>query len=256
MPDEICELVANYAWPSQAFWRYFELKALRVVRVQRPILEIGCGDGRFSALLFDEIDEAIDINPKAVARAQARGTYRRVRCADAREPTETKGSFATVFANCVMEHIPGITGVLRGCYDALAPEGTLVITVPLSDMNQHLLFRSEVYSRWRQLQLAHWNLFAAAEWRELLENAGFREIEFKPYLGAEACQFWDRVDVIGCLGWGRFTLAGAIGVLCRPLRRSHAWQALVRSIACWLSKHFPTNDDLSLPCAMLIRARK
>ena len=253
MPDEICELVANYAWPSQAFWRYFELKALRAVRVQRPILEIGCGDGKFSALLFDEIDEAMDINPRALARAGAHGVYRRLRCADARAPQATRGSFATVYANCVMEHVPGIEGVLRGCYDALAAEGQLVVTVPLSEMNQHLLFRCGVYSRWRQHQLAHCNLFAAGQWRELLQDAGFREIEFRPYLGAGACRFWDRVDVIGCLGWGRFTLATAVGVLSRPLRRSRAGRAWARSIAHWLSTHF--DDDLSRPCATLIVAR-
>lgn len=256
MPDEIGELVANYAWPSQAFWRYFELKALRGLRMQKPVLEIGCGDGKFSSLLFDEIEEGIDINPKAVARAQAHGLYRKVRCADARELPATRGSFATVYANCVMEHIPGIAAVLRGCYDVLAPDGQLVMTVPLSEMNQHLLLRSGVYSRWRQHQLAHCNLFAVEQWRELLQAAGFRETEFRPYFGAAACRFWDRVDVIGCLGRGRFTLASAVGVLRRPLRRSRAWRALVRSVARWFSKHFAANDDLSQPCATLILARK
>lgn len=224
--------------------------------MQKPVLEIGCGDGKFSSLLFDQIEEGIDINPKAVARAQAQGLYRTVHCADAREPTRTRGNFATVYANCVMEHIPGIPAVLRGCYDALAAEGQLVITVPLLEMNQHLLIRCEVYSRWRQHQLAHCNLFAAEQWRAMLQNCGFREIEFRPYLGAAACRFWDGVDVIGCLGLGRFTLAGALGVLCRRLRRSRASQALVRSIARWLSSKFAANDDLSLPCATLIVACK
>jgi SAM-dependent methyltransferase len=252
----MCELAANYAWPSEAFWRYFELKALRGLRLQKPILEIGCGDGRFSALLFDQIEEALDINPKAVERARACGLYRQVRCADARKSTAARGNFATVYANCVMEHIPGIEAVLSGCYNALAPEGQLVMTVPLPEMNRHLLFGSKVYSRWRQQQLAHCNLFAAERWRELLQNAGFREIEFRPYLGAAACRFWDQVDVIGCLGWRRFTVASALSVLSRPLRRSHAKRDLVRIVARWLAKHFGLNDALSLPCATLIVARK
>lgn len=256
MPDEIGELVANYAWPSQAFWRYFELKALRGLRMPKPVLEIGCGDGKFSSLLFDEIEEGIDINPKAVARAQAQGLYHRVRCADARELPAARGKFATVYANCVMEHIPGIAAVLGGCYEALVPKGQLVMTVPLAQMNQHLLLGSEVYGRWRQHQLAHCNLFAVEQWRELLQAAGFHETEFRPYFGAAACRFWDRVDVIGCLGWGRFTLASAASLLCRPLRRSRAWRALVRSIARWLTKHFAVNADLSLPCATLILAYK
>lgn len=222
----------------------------------RPILEIGCGDGKFSSLIFDEIEEAIDINPKAVARAQAQGIYRRVRCADAHDPNGSKGTFATVYANCVMEHIPGIEAVLRGCYDALAPEGQLVITVPLSEMNRHLLLRSGVYSRWRQRQLAHCNLFTRERWLELLQSAGFRSIELRPYLGADACRFWDRVDVLGCLGWRRFTLANAVSVLSRPLRRCQAWRALMQSIARRLSKHLIADEDLSRACSTLIIARK
>ncbi len=38
-----------YKWPAQAFWRYFEVRALREIPCERPILEIGCGDGRSSA---------------------------------------------------------------------------------------------------------------------------------------------------------------------------------------------------------------
>lgn len=256
MPVEICELVANYAWPSQGFWRYFELRALRELQMAHPILEIGCGDGKFSSLLFNEIEEAIDINPKAVARARTQGLYRRVRCADARELTGSEGNFATVYANCVMEHIPDLVRVLRGCYHALAPGGRLVITVPLAEMNQHLLFRSEIYSRWRQQQLEHCNLFAAEHWRELLQACGFRQIEFRPYLGANACRLWDQIDVIGCLGWRRLTVASAMRVLRRPWRNSRAGRVLASSIEHWFSRHLEKNDDLSLPCATVILAHK
>lgn len=61
MRDEMTSTLNIYTWPSQALWRYFELRALKELHYERPILEIGCGDGQFSSLLFREIDDAIDI---------------------------------------------------------------------------------------------------------------------------------------------------------------------------------------------------
>ena len=79
-------LVDACAWPSEAFWRAFELAALRRHRLPRPILELGCGNGRFAELAALRIDEAIDLNPRAVERAsQLPHVYSHVRCADIRE---------------------------------------------------------------------------------------------------------------------------------------------------------------------------
>ena len=160
MRDEMIATLNIYKWPSQAFWRYFELQALKGLQFERPILEIGCGDGRFSSLLFREIDDAIDINPRAVERCRmlAGGPYRRVRCLDARQLQFSEGGYGTIYANCVMEHIPDIEGVLAGCYRGLRSGGKLVITVPLETMSDHLVFRWRWYAKVRQRQLVHVNL--------------------------------------------------------------------------------------------------
>src|SRR2546423_15688038 len=79
-------LVDACAWPSEAFWRWFELEAVRSHRFRRPILELGCGNGRFVELAELRIDEAVDLNPRAVERARRLGhVYTRVRCGDVRE---------------------------------------------------------------------------------------------------------------------------------------------------------------------------
>ena len=129
MRDEMTATLNIYKWPSQAFWRYFELQALKQIEYDRPILEIGCGDGQFSSLVFPEIDEAIDVNPRSVEKCRrlANGLYRRVQCLDARELQFSEGGYGTIYANCVMEHIPDIQGVLAGCCRGLRPGGKLVI---------------------------------------------------------------------------------------------------------------------------------
>ena len=137
MRDEMTATLNIYKWPSQAFWRYFELQALKQIEYERPILEIGCGDGQFSSLVFREIDEAIDVNPRSVEKCRrlANHLYRRVQCLDARELQFSEGGYGTIYANCVMEHMPDIEGVLAGCYRGLRPGGKLVMTVPLTQMN-------------------------------------------------------------------------------------------------------------------------
>ena len=101
MRDEMTATLNIYKWPSQAFWRYFELQALKQVEYERPILEIGCGDGQFSSLVFREIDEAIDVNPRSVEKCRrlANGLYRRVQCLDARELQFSEGGYGTIYAN-------------------------------------------------------------------------------------------------------------------------------------------------------------
>src|SRR5208283_2776522 len=98
-----------YDIPSLAAWRAAELKALRQCTFAPPVLEIGCGNGRFTSLLLQRVDWGVDLNPREVELcAQGNHTYRRLGCMDARRLTFADGVFATVYANCVVEHIPDL----------------------------------------------------------------------------------------------------------------------------------------------------
>ena len=78
--------------------------------------------------------------------------YQRVRCLDIRslEPSEAEGEFATIFTNSVLEHVPDVSGVLRACHQLLKPGGQLVASMPLIEMNRHLLLRSDRYAEFRR----------------------------------------------------------------------------------------------------------
>ena len=94
------------------------------------------------------MDWGIDLNPREIALCAGRnGLYGRLACMDARRLIFADGVFATVFANCVMEHIPDLPRVLAECRRVLRPGGALIATVPLIEMNQHLLLRSAWYAR-------------------------------------------------------------------------------------------------------------
>jgi SAM-dependent methyltransferase len=257
MRDEMTATLSIYKWPSQAFWRYFELRALKQIKYERPILEIGCGDGQFSSLVFREIDEAIDVNPRSVEKCRrlANRLYRRVRCLDARELQFSEGGYGTIYANCVMEHVPDMEDVLAGCYRGLRPGGKLVMTVPLAEMNEHLLFRWSWYAHARQHQLVHLNLFTEEEWKDLLHEIGFSEIEFRPYLTGKACKFWDMLDSPGCIGFGRCRLAPILGKTFGLAPAGLKNRTLTR-LSGWLTGKANTNGSQEPACAVVVIARK
>jgi SAM-dependent methyltransferase len=247
-----------YKWPSQAFWRYFEVKALRQVSFDRPILEIGCGDGQLSAMIFDEIDEAIDINPRSVEKCrQAAGhLYRRLRCLDARQLEFSDGGYATIYANCVLEHIPDVRGVLAGCFRGLRPGGKLVITVPLTEMNRHLLLPWGWYARMRQRQLVHINLLDRQGWEALLQSIGFSILSVEPYLSGPACKFWDALDSPGCIGFGRYRLAPIAGRLAEMLMPSGLRERVLNRLSRWLSAKAQATGGQEPACAVVVKAMK
>jgi SAM-dependent methyltransferase len=242
-----------YDIPSLAAWRAAELKALRQCTFAPPLLELGCGNGRFASLLLPRVDWGIDLNPREIELCAARnGLYGRLSCMDARRLIFADGVFATVFANCVVEHIPDLDRVLAECRRVLRPGGALIATVPLIEMNRHLLFRGAWYARLRAGQLQHLNLLAEDAWVAALSKAGFTSVQTTPYLSARMCELWDRVDGPLCMGAGPLTLGRAyrIGLRILPTtlrsKLNRRWQHYFISA---LRENPPRT-----PCAMLIQA--
>jgi SAM-dependent methyltransferase len=258
--DTIRAVAEMYCWPSQSLWRFREVQILRTVEYQRPILEIGCGSGALSSLIFDQVEEAIDINKRSVEVSRRivgpRGPlYGRVRHFDARDlASEPKSRFGTVFANCVVEHIPDLACVLQSCCHVLRSDGMLVITVPLSEMNNHMLLNARWYTTLRQRQLTHLNIMPLNEWKTLLQSCGFEVDTVEPYLFEDDCRYWDRWDVAGMIGKGRYRVATAAVYLMRRLHRTRA--IYVEIIGRLLSRRAGHEHGHGQPCAALIVAHK
>ena len=174
-----------YDMPSLAAWRAAELKALRQCTFAPPVLEIGCGNGCFASLLLERVEWGIDLNPREVALcARRNGLYGHLSCMDARSLKFPDRTFATVFANCVIEYIPDLGRVLAECRRVLLPGGVLIATVPLIEMNRHLLLSVVWYARVRAAQLRHRHLLSEDAWVATLSKAGFTNVRTTPYLSA------------------------------------------------------------------------
>lgn len=100
-------------------------------KFESPILDIGCGDGIFAKILFNQaIDLGVDPNKKELQRAQLTNKYSElIECYGDKIP-KPDNSFKTIFSNSVMEHIPEILPVLKEANRLLDKDGRLYLTLP------------------------------------------------------------------------------------------------------------------------------
>jgi SAM-dependent methyltransferase len=259
MRDELIQTLEIYGMPSQSLWRAFELVKLKelknIIGFAPPILEIGCGESNFSALIFRSIDDGIDINPRSIERCKRKPhVYKRLHCMDARFMKFPQNSYQTIFANCVIEHIPDLDKVLLDSYRVLMPVGKFVATVPLREMNDHLLVRKNWYTKIRCKQLQHVNLLTEHGWKEIFKKAGFAEVKSFPYLSANDCRLWDTLDFPICIGRGRYTVGTALGLMGRTVP-IQVRKMICQTIANWLLARLnkSVRDNF---CATVILAQK
>lgn len=176
-----------------ALERSFECEILSRQQFAHPILDIGCGEGLFAQILFDEkIDVGIDPDSRELSRAKDFDMYKQLICCFGNEIPGENESFNTILSNSVMEHIPDLGSVLKETYRLLADDGSVYITVPTnlfdqySVINQLLLgvglkgtannYRKFFNGFWR-----HYHYYDVAGWRKLFSENGFEIVDSQQY---------------------------------------------------------------------------
>lgn len=194
---------------SLALVRAIECRHLSKLEFKPPMLDIGCGDGLFASMFFEErIEYGIDISPTEAASAKKTGTYKNVMVANALNIPFKDESFTTVFSNCVLEHIPPIDDVLKEISRILKKDGKLIFTVP-SDIYGEQLFYSSFFKKIRLNKLGilyskklnsicrHHNLHNPAIWEKKLEMAGLKLVSSDRYLSPAATKAHDLMLIFG-----------------------------------------------------------
>jgi SAM-dependent methyltransferase len=196
-----------------AIERSLECRILSRVPFEHPILDIGCGDGIFASVLFDEkIDTGIDPSSIEIEHARKLGSYLQlIQCRGDAIP-QPDAKYRTIFSNSVLEHIGEIEPVLVEAYRLLSPGGVLYITVPtdrfefgsaasrllslfgLRDLDQK--FR-QFYNRF----WAHHHCYTPHRWTEIVGKAGFSVETVRPYAPMNVCTVNDLLAPFGILGF-------------------------------------------------------
>jgi SAM-dependent methyltransferase len=197
-PQPLLDYIAMAPLPL-ALERSLEADIYSRLTFERPILDVGCGEGLFAKLVFDEpIDTGIDPNPRELARARELGGYRElIQCEGSAVP-KPDGSYQTVFSNSVLEHIQELEPVLAEIHRLLARDGRLYVTVPSERFEQfsvgsQLLNGIGLHAAARRYRAfyndfwAHYHCYPIARWETLVRAAGFEVIDSFTYAPLSVC---------------------------------------------------------------------
>lgn len=180
--------------PQHALWRAVEAKLLSQQTLDRPILDIGCGDGTFSSVVFKNNRGGIygcDSSADTAARAAQTGLYEEVQSADARRLPYNDSFFSSAFSNCVLEHIPEDEKVISEIARVLKPGGVFVFTVPSVHFKSNLNKRSGEYLEKLDRRLEHYHYRTSEEWTAILGKHGLEIKKNTTFFPPDVLIKWD-----------------------------------------------------------------
>lgn len=185
--------------PPLIMWRAWELATYRRHSLAEPVLDLGCGDGRFFARAFPSIGNVIGIDqdPGVVRAAAASGTYARVCEAPAHALPFDDRSFASAFANCSLEHMSHLDEVLREVHRVLRSGGEFLLSVVTDALVEWAPLRAllsacgapeQGHAAQRRHEDYHHlvNPLSLSAWVQHLETAGFTPLEWTPVMPGAA----------------------------------------------------------------------
>jgi SAM-dependent methyltransferase len=167
-----------------------------------PVLDLACGDGIFAWATYPgPLNMGVDIDAASLREATRLGLYHRLAVADARALPFRSGSFRSVMSVCAVEHMDGLSVVLRELARVLASGGRLYMTVPSEQFGGLLLAsrmwralgfpgRAAAYGAWKNARSHHVNVLSAEAWREALDAASLRVVDSTLLLNTRVMTLW------------------------------------------------------------------
>jgi SAM-dependent methyltransferase len=251
--DLLLTLLQHYWFaPPVALWRAVEARAVARQRFYSPMLDLGCGHGRFAAATFGtgrSITAGCDLLHHQLINARENGAYKTVARADGHALPYPSGAFSSVLSNSVLEHIPDPLPVLEETGRVMRGGGRLIITVP-SDRFHHYLGASQKHRATGQMglaaaydaaidqQLQHYHYHTPNEWARLFQMVGLELVHVNYYMAPATTEVWDRMNQR--LGIGRRSW---FSLLVSPRLRSFGYQRplawlLPRLLHRWLRSYY------------------
>ena len=202
----------------RALLRAVEARFYADLSLERPVLDLGCGDGHFASIAFDEpLEAGFDPWWGPLVEARERGAYRLLSQAEGARMPYPDDHFATIVSNSVLEHIPRLQPVLAEAARVLRPGGWFYFCVPGPNFLPFLSIgraldrvglRSlgEAYRRLFDRISRHHHCDGADVWERRLEVAGLRLVNWWPYFTRRA---------LVALEWGHYM--GFPSLVCKKL---------------------------------------
>lgn len=240
-PTDLLKTFLELYWfaPPVALWRAVEARAVARQRFYAPMLDFGCGHGRFAVVVFGadrSIAAACDLLHFQLIIARDGGAYQTVSRADGHCLPYPAASFVTAFSNSVLEHIPHPEPVLAEIARVLQPGGQFIITVPSDRFHDYLavsrqhrasgqLGLAAAYNAAIDQQLQHYHYHTPNEWARMFREAGLELMKEVYYMAPLATAVWDRMNLQYGVGRRSF-----FSILVSPRLRRLRYQRLVACV--------------------------
>ena len=172
-----------------------------------PVLDVGCGDGHFASIAFDQpLDIGVDPWRSPIRRAAQLGGYRYLVQADGGRMPFPNEYFASAVSNSVLEHIDHVEDVLRETARVLKPGAIFLFTVPnprfLTELSIAGWLRrmgmkgfGRAYTDWFRRMSRVCHAESHEVWRGWLEAAGFSLEDWWHYFSPQSMRV---------LEWGHY----------------------------------------------------
>lgn len=238
--------------PHMAVVRAFEAVNLKKNgHLKSPSLDLGCGDGKFSSLVFKKFDVGIDISSKEIKRACKTGLYSELHCCDAHHIPYPNEHFNTVFSNCVIEHITHPEALISEIARVLRHKGEFLFTTWTPYFNSSLLLKKKWYVKWKNKKVQHVSIKSVHGWQEILQKYKFQLVWAKYYINPQQMRLLDLLELISLIGVWKVKIVNLYGISA-PFLPSFVLQKLGKA----MDRYF--KDDLkgAKGCAVAIKAVK
>jgi SAM-dependent methyltransferase len=183
----------------RAFLRAVESSYYQDLPLPAPVYDVGCGDGHFASLTFDQkVDVGLDPWHGPIHEAKKFGAYKSLVEADGSRAPFPDSHFSSGFSNSVLEHIPHIDDVLKETARVLKKDAPFYFCVPntryLSELSISRVL-GKGYAEWfRKISRVH-HADEPEVWKERLERAGFELVRWWHYFSPAAMRV---------LEWGHY----------------------------------------------------
>lgn len=185
-----------------ALWRSVEARHLSSVKLNRPILDVGCGWGEFAEAFGITIDMGVDIAKRDLAVAAKGKMYKKLTLADARDLPFAGNTYGSIFSISTFEHITDPQRLLKEMYRVLKPGGTLAITMETDAVDEDTFYRPFLkkiglrrFSDWLtwayNTKFNRRNLPSKEKWMRDILNAGFKIILVKDIISPLITKLYD-----------------------------------------------------------------
>jgi SAM-dependent methyltransferase len=183
----------DFLWENISQLPYFrgvlravEARFYQSIQLKEPILDLGCGDGKFASTSFGK-QLTIGVDPwfRPLLEARNNQVYQLPVCADGDRLPFPNDFFGSIISNSVLEHIEGIQPVLDELGRVVQPQGIIIFCVPNTHFSKNLSI-ARFFSRinLEKTSLSYQRIFnrisrhkhcdPPSVWKSRLSKAGFQ----------------------------------------------------------------------------------